>query len=219
MKKKAIFLLLGLAVFISACSANQPDTHTQATLARFRIGEVKDYQGKNLDPAVGPRDNSISGVQHIDIQSYRLKVTGLVSKEISMTYDDVLKLDKYQRLITLHCVEGWNATILWEGVLLEDLIQKVGPSAIVSTIIFHASDGYTTSLPYAFIKDKQIMLAFSANSIALPPELGFPFIVVAEQKYGYKWARWVTEIELSSDSGYKGYWESRGYSNSADIDK
>jgi DMSO/TMAO reductase YedYZ molybdopterin-dependent catalytic subunit len=219
MKKKAIFLLLGMAVFISACSANQSDTHTQATLARFRVGEVRDYQGKNLDPAVGPRDNSISGVQHIDIQSYRLKVTGLVSKEISLTYDDVLKLDKYQRLITLHCVEGWNATILWEGVLLEDLIQKAGPSAIVSTIIFHASDGYTTSLPYAFIKDKQIMLAFSANSIALPPELGFPFIVVAEQKYGYKWARWVTEIELSSDSGYKGYWESRGYSNSADIDK
>jgi DMSO/TMAO reductase YedYZ molybdopterin-dependent catalytic subunit len=219
MKKKSIILLLGLTVFMAACSTNKPDTHTQASLARFRIGEVRDYQGKNLDPAVGPRDNSISGVQHIDIQSYRLKVTGLVSKEISMTYDDVLKLDKYQRLITLHCVEGWDATILWEGVLLEDLIQKAGPSAIVSTIIFHASDGYTTSLPYAFIKDKQIMLAFSANSIALPPELGFPFIVVAEQKYGYKWARWVTEIELSSDTGYKGYWESRGYSNAADLNQ
>jgi DMSO/TMAO reductase YedYZ molybdopterin-dependent catalytic subunit len=219
MKKKSIILLLGLTVFMAACSTNKPDTHTQASLARFRIGEVRDYQGKNLDPAVGPRDNSISGVQHIDIQSYRLKVTGLVSKEISMTYDDVLKLDKYQRLITLHCVEGWDATILWEGVLLEDLIQKAGPSAIVSTIIFHASDGYTTSLPYASIKDKQIMLAFSANSIALPPELGFPFIVVAEQKYGYKWARWVTEIELSSDTGYKGYWESRGYSNAADLNQ
>jgi DMSO/TMAO reductase YedYZ molybdopterin-dependent catalytic subunit len=219
MKKKTIGLLLGLTVFMAACSTNKPDTHTQASLARFRVGEVRDYQGKNLDPAIGPRDNSISGVQHIDILSYRLKITGLVSKEMSMTYDEVLSNTKYQRLITLHCVEGWDATILWEGVLLEDLIQKAGPSAIVSTIIFHASDGYTTSLPYAFIKDNQIMLAFNANSIALPDELGFPFIVVAEQKYGYKWARWVTEIELSSDSGYKGYWESRGYSNTADIDK
>ncbi|TFG84084.1 MAG: oxidoreductase, partial [Erysipelotrichales bacterium] len=196
-----------------------PDTHTQASLARFRVGEIQNYQGKILSPAIGPRDNSISGVQHLEIQSYRLKISGLVASEISLSYDEVLAQDKYQRLITLHCVEGWSARILWEGVLLEELIAMASPEATVNTVIFHASDGYTTSLPYAHIKEIDMILAFNANGIALPPEMGFPFIVIAEDKLGYKWARWVTEIELSSDAEYKGYWESRGYSNSGDLDK
>jgi DMSO/TMAO reductase YedYZ molybdopterin-dependent catalytic subunit len=49
--------------------------------------------------------------------------------------------------------------------------------------------------------------------------MGYPFIVVAEEKLGYKWARWVTRIELSEDPDYQGYWEQRGYDNTADIGK
>jgi DMSO/TMAO reductase YedYZ molybdopterin-dependent catalytic subunit len=55
------------------------------------------------------------------------------------------------------------------------------------------------------------------NDITLPEDRGFPFQVVAESKYGYKWAKWVTGIELSADTGFLGYWESAGYSNNADI--
>jgi DMSO/TMAO reductase YedYZ molybdopterin-dependent catalytic subunit len=62
-----------------------------------------------------------------------------------------------------------------------------------------------------------MIFAHSSNSITLPASLGFPFIVVAEDKLGYKWARWVNEIELSSDPDYRGYWEQRGYDNEADI--
>lgn len=220
-KKLRLLGIVLISTLITACikPTNNPDVLTQASLARFRTGEIKDYQGKTLSPAVGPRDNSILGVQHIDIQTYRLKFTGLVSNKVSLTYDEVLAKDKYQRLITLYCVEGWNARILWEGVLLEDLIRLTGPNPEATTVIFHSSDGYTTSLPYSTIKEKQIILAYNANGIALPPEMGYPFIVVAESKYGYKWARWVTEIEFSSDSGYKGYWESRGYSNTGNLDK
>jgi DMSO/TMAO reductase YedYZ molybdopterin-dependent catalytic subunit len=123
-----------------------------------------------------------------------------------------------QRLITLYCVEGWEATILWEGVSLMDLIELANPSEEVTTIIFHASDGYTTSLPLETIQEKDLIIAYRANGLPLPPEMGFPFIVVAQEKLGYKWARWVTEIELSSDEDYKGYWESRGYSNLADVE-
>lgn len=222
MKKRTMALLVTMMlIFTSACSflGNKPDTQSQATLTRFRVGEVKDYQGKLLSPAVGPRDNSISGVQHIDIKSYHLKISGLVAKELSLTYDEVLAKDKYTRLITLYCTEGWKAQILWEGVLLEDLIKMANPNLSVNTVIFHASDGYTTSLSYDEIKNSQMILAYNANGIALPPELGYPFIVVAESKYGYKWARWVTEIELSSDASYQGYWESRGYSISGDLNK
>jgi DMSO/TMAO reductase YedYZ molybdopterin-dependent catalytic subunit len=86
-------------------------------------------------------------------------------------------------------------------------------------VIFHAADGYTTSLPWALVKERQLILAYKANEIVLPAEMGYPFIVVAEDKLGYKWARWVTKIELSDNKDYKGYWESRGYTNEANIQK
>jgi DMSO/TMAO reductase YedYZ molybdopterin-dependent catalytic subunit len=55
------------------------------------------------------------------------------------------------------------------------------------------------------------------NDITLPAERGFPFQVVAESKYGYKWAKWITGIELSSNADFRGYWESYGYNNDAAV--
>ena len=122
-------------------------------------------------------------------------------------------LPAYEKLVTLNCVEGWHATILWKGVLLGDIIKLAEADLKANTVIFHSVDGYTTSLPLSLILDKKIILAYSSNKITLPPALGYHFIVVAEDKAGYKWARWVTEIELSADANYKGYWEQRGYPN------
>jgi DMSO/TMAO reductase YedYZ molybdopterin-dependent catalytic subunit len=212
-------IILGLALIIlSACSVEpeEVDVHTQATLSRFRELEIQEYEGKLLDPAIGPRDNSITGVQSIDISNYKLVISGLVENKVSLTYEEVLELTSYARLITLHCVEGWDATILWEGVLLSDLIDLGEAKSSANTVIFHAEDGYTTSLPYDVIKDRQLILAYKANGIVLSNEMGYPFIVVAENKLGYKWARWVTKIELSSDRSYKGYWETLGYNNDAE---
>lgn len=218
MKIGKMFILI-IMFILNACSVNpEVDVHTDATLSRFRSLEIQEYEGKLLDPAIGPRDNSITGVQEIDINKYQLKITGLVNNEISLSYQDVLEMTSYQRLITLYCVEGWDATILWEGVLLTDLIDLGEAKSTVNTVIFHAEDGYTTSLPYAVIKDRQLILAYKANGIELPNEMGYPFIVVAENKLGYKWARWVTEIELSSEDTYKGYWESLGYDNDAEVE-
>ncbi len=72
-------------------------------------------------------------------------------------------------------------------------------------------------MPLDDIIARELILAYEANGIVLPPEMGYPFIVVAEDKLGYKWARWVTEIRLSDDPSYLGFWEQRGFSNSADI--
>ncbi len=213
-------MILILVLFILyACTVNpEVDVHTEATLSRFRSLEIQEYEGKLLDPAIGPRDNSITGVQEIDISKYQLIITGLVNNEVSLSYEDVIELTSYERLITLHCVEGWDATILWEGVLLSDLIDLSEAKSNANTVIFHAEDGYTTSLPYSVIKDRQLILAYKANGIDLPNEMGYPFIVVAENKLGYKWARWVTKIELSSDDSYKGYWEALGYDNDAEYE-
>ena len=99
------------------------------------------------------------------------------------------------------------------GVLLSDIIGLAEADIKSNTVIFHSIDGYTTSLPVQVILDRKMILAYSSNKITLPPALGYPFILFAEDKAGYKWARWVTEIELSANANYKGYWEQRGYPN------
>jgi len=147
-------------------------------------------------------------------------LTGLVANPEEYTYDEVVKNHQnYKKVVTLNCVEGWSATILWEGVLLKDLINEAQASPEANTIIFHAYDGYTSSLPLDFILNNNILMAYKMNEVPLPPERGYPFQLVAESKWGYKWVKWITEIELSNDPTYKGYWESYGYSNSGDLDK
>ncbi len=227
----ALALALALLAGLPACAAPSagptsavsptltPDAQSSATRSRFRVGEVTDYQGKNLDPAIGPSDNSIGGVQRIDIGPYRLLVDGDVADPQSFTYEQVRALDPVELLLTLHCVTGWDATILWKGVRLADLIDRAKPGDRAVTVIFTGVDTYTTSLPLSVVREKDLILAYGANGLDLPPELGYPFIVVAEDKLGYKWARWVTKITLSDDPNYMGYWESRGYDNDADVTK
>ena len=182
--------------------------------------EVREYEGVDLSSINAFRENSIKGPQEIDVESHSLGITGLVTNSTSYTHDEVLnRHQNYKKVVTLDCVEGWSVTILWEGVLVRDLLAEAEPLANAEVLIFHAHDGYTTSLPIDYIMDNDILMAYKMNDVILPPERGFPFQLVAESKWGYKWIKWITEIELSDDASYRGYWESRGYSNSADLDK
>jgi DMSO/TMAO reductase YedYZ molybdopterin-dependent catalytic subunit len=181
-------------------------------------GEVREYNGTQLSSIGNVYENAIAGTQFINKTSYGLEVFGLVNKTVSLTYDDVIARHQiYQKVVTIYCVEGWDATILWEGVLVKDLIQEAGPTPNASTVIFHASDGYSTALPVEYLEKNNILLAYKMNNLTIPPERGFPFQLVAESKYGYKWIKWVTGIEFSNSTSYLGYWESRGYSNDATI--
>ena len=215
--KKLGLMLCCLLLLTSGCSAADPDAVSSATLARYRENEIQEYQGARLDPAVGPREVAIKGTQYVDMATYTLTLDGLVDELKVLEYEDVLALPAYERLITLHCVEGWEATILWKGVLITDILDLAGVQPEAVTVIFSAVDGYTTSLPLATIKDRQLIFAYQANGIYLPPEMGYPFIVVAEDKLGYKWARWVNRITLSDDPDYKGFWENVGFSNDAEV--
>ncbi|MFB3889547.1 MAG: molybdopterin-dependent oxidoreductase [Candidatus Bathyarchaeia archaeon] len=180
--------------------------------------EIRDYEGQNLSSIGDFQENSIKGPQHINESTYRLAITGLVDKPLELTYDQVANgHQKYQKVVTLHCVEGWSVTILWEGIRVKDLLREAGGSPNASVVIFHAVDGYSTSLPLDYIVDKDILIAFKMNGVTLPPERGFPFQLVAESQYGYKWIKWITQIELSDNENYLGYWESRGYPNNATL--
>ena len=182
--------------------------------------EVREYQGEKLSSVNDFRENSIKGPQNISKDNYSLKITGLVQQKINFSYDELIKdFKNYKKMVTLFCVEGWSVKILWEGILIEDILKTINISNDAEIIIFHAYDGYTTSLPIDYIIDNRIIIAYKMNNVTLPIQRGFPFQLVAESKWGYKWIKWITEIEVSNNLGYEGYWERRGYSNNADLNK
>src|SRR5512137_1429885 len=122
--------------------------------------EVRSYQGKDLSSASDFRENSIKGPQYINISDYRLTVTGLTNSTDVYTYEEVLgQYPHYTKVVTLFCVEGWDATILWEGVQVRDLIRHAGPEPRANTVVFTAHDGYTTSFPLDYLMSRDIIMA------------------------------------------------------------
>jgi DMSO/TMAO reductase YedYZ molybdopterin-dependent catalytic subunit len=215
----AIIVVAGLVILLVKAPvgrAGQGDGDP-ATLAPV---EVRSYQGEDLSSVKDFRENSIRGPQHVDIATYRLTVTGLTNRTVVSTYDDVIvKFPHYSKVVTLHCVEGWDATILWEGVLVRDILADAGADPRANTVVLTARDGYTTSFPLSYFTDRDILMAYRMNNVTMPAERGYPFALVAEDKWGYKWIKWIEKIELTDDPSYRGYWEQRGYSNKGDLDR
>ena len=216
MRKKPVLLtmfpiLLLIIMTFSGC-IKQP--------LRLDNVEIREYNGEQLSSVNDFHENSIKGTQFVNKTTYRLNITGLVTTPRSYTYEEVIThFTSYFKVVTLHCVEGWSVTLLWKGVLIDDLLAAAQPQPTAKTLIFKAVDGYTTSFPINYTGEHHIILAYTMNNVTLPPERGFPFQLVAESKWGYKWIRWITDIEVSDNENYKGYWESRGYSNSGDLNK
>ena len=206
---KLTLLISIIAPVVSACS--QPFTPPPGEV------EATEFLGTKLTPISEQRTNALKGTQHLDRGTYRLTVDGLVENPLSLSYDDLLSYPTEFRLVSLNCVEGWGFWAKWTGPRLAGIFAdaKVKPGA--KTVIFHCADesGYT-SLKLDYILEKDIIIALKLNDVTLPADRGFPFQVVAEDKFGYKWAKWVTRIELSSED-YQGYWEKGGYSNEADV--
>lgn len=212
-------IFLGVAMLIvSGCSSSADDNNRTALQKARDLGrvEIKKYQGQRLTDFEKLRDNSIQGPQEVDTAKYRLIIDGLVSVKQELSYLQVLEMDQYQKLITLHCVEGWSAKGLFEGVLVGDILKLAVVKPGANTLIFYAADGYTSSLPLRTVLDKKILLAHKINNQTLTARSGFPFQLIAEDKLGYKWVKWLKRIQVSSDSTYRGFWESRGYDNKAD---
>jgi DMSO/TMAO reductase YedYZ molybdopterin-dependent catalytic subunit len=217
-KGNILFAFLIIIVFpltLAAC------TRTTATPTPIPTGEVEatEFLGSQLTPINRQLNNALAGTQNIDRASYQLTIDGLVDNPLSLSYDDLLAYPQISKLMDLNCVEGWDFTAKWTGPALTALFSdaRVHPEAKIA--IFHTMDvpeGYT-SLDLSYIQTRNIIIALKDNDITLPPERGFPFQVVSESKYGYKWAKWVTRIEISSDTKFRGYWESAGYNNNADV--
>ncbi len=188
-------------------------------------GETTQYQGQKLTLVstyiqylIEHPDVAIKGTQTIDKTTYKLAITGMVNNPTNYTYNQVVdNFNSTLQVATLPCVEGWSVTLLWQGVPLTSLLQPLGVSQNANTLIFLAADDYSTSLPLDYVKQNNIMIAYKMNNLTLTPQTGWPFFLVAKNQYGYKWIEWITEINVSNDSSYLGYWESRGYPNNATV--
>jgi len=205
-----IFIVTMLILTLSACrqTFTPPPGETEAT----------EYLGQKLTPISAQRNNALAGTQMINKDTYTLTVDGLVNKSLTLTYGDLQAYPQVSRLATLPCVEGWSFIAKWTGPALASILDDAGVKPEAKILIFYTADspaGYT-SLDLSYIRDKDVIIALRLNDITLPQDRGFPFQVVAEGKLGYKWAKWVTRIEVSDNENFRGYWESRGYSNSAD---
>lgn len=206
-------VLIGLISFFAINALVNPEVTTLDSV------EVKNYKGEKLSSVNDFRENSIKGPQNINISNYALQITGKVQNPQNLTYKEVINRKNYEKVVTLDCVEGWSVTILWRGILVSELINESKPTPDAKTVIFYAVDGYSTSFPLDYVQKNNILMAYKMNNVTIPPERGFPFQLVAESKWGYKWIKWINKIEISNDTNYKGYWESRGYSNSGNLNE
>jgi len=213
-------LAIGGALLWFTSASCEPIERLHPTLDEAAENQIREHQGQALSSIKDFRENSIRGPQFVDPSRYSLAVTGLVQAETRFSYDQVLnEFEIHERVATLDCEEGWGVTLLWEGVLVRDVLDAAGVLPEAEIVIFHSVDGYSTSLLIDYLYDNDIIMAYKMNGVFLPPELGYPFQVVAEGKWGYKWIKWVDEIELSDDVLYEGYWESRGFSDTADLEE
>ena len=211
----AVVVIALLAAFVILVSGPDPPQTGPPPSLPPKSGP---YQGQDLSSISDVPENAIIGTQYLNESDYRLTVTGLTTTTKVSTYREILDNHQhYSKVVTLDCVEGWSVRILWEGVLVRDLINEAGVDPRANTVIFHAADGYTTSFPLSYVMDNDIIIAYKMNNVTLPAANGFPFRLVAEDKWGYKWIKWIDEIELSDNPDYQGYWEQRGYSESGNL--
>ena len=216
----AISLIMGLAMLLGLVPTEPKAVLAVSTqeLTSSRLPEVEavEYQGTKLMPLNSQGNNAIKGTQKLDRDTYHLRVTGLVAQKLNLSYSQILELPAYSEVVYMPCVEGWGFYAKWTGFRVTDLLNSSGLGSGASYVLFSSADGYSTSLPLNYLRQNRILLAYGLNDLTLPPDRGFPLQLVAENKYGYKWAKWITSIEVT-DKDIRGYWEARGYSNSANV--
>jgi DMSO/TMAO reductase YedYZ molybdopterin-dependent catalytic subunit len=151
----------------------------------------------------------------IALPDWRLTVNGFVKNVITWTWEDFLKEATFRSLSDFHCVTTWSTfDNEWEGVSFKRLMALVQPLSSAKFVLFKSYDDYTTNLPLEACDDDDVLLAHTWNGKPLTKDHGGPVRMIIPKRYAWKGAKWVKEITFS-DRDQKGFWEVRGYSNSA----
>jgi DMSO/TMAO reductase YedYZ molybdopterin-dependent catalytic subunit len=157
------------------------------------------------------------GVQPaVPLDQWELKIHGLVENPVTLNWKPFLALPQFKDVSDFHCVTTWSQFDMeFEGVAFFTLADLVKPKPEAAHVFFKSYDGYSTNSPLAACLDDDVLVAHSWNGKPLTKEHGGPARVIIPKRYAWKGAKFVREITFL-DRDILGFWEVRGYSNTAD---
>jgi DMSO/TMAO reductase YedYZ molybdopterin-dependent catalytic subunit len=150
---------------------------------------------------------------------WRLRVHGMVDREVTFTFDELASFEVIEKVVTLTCVSNpvggdliSNAT--WTGYRVRDLLARAGVHRDADMVLSTSVDGFTAGTPVeAFTDGRDALLAVTMNGQPLPVDHGYPARLVVPGLYGYVSAtKWVTDLELTRFDRAQAYWTKLGWS-------
>ncbi len=147
-----------------------------------------------LDPTTGL--HVTGGVEEIDLESYRLQVTGKVDQPLSLTYDELRCMPKLEVHCTLICPGFFQDEATWAGASLEHVLTRAGVHPDAEGLKLVSVDGYVTEVSMEAAREGDNFLAYEWEGEPLPIIHGFPVRAVFPALQGNKWAKWLVEIEV-----------------------
>lgn len=157
------------------------------------------------------------GIPLVEREHYKLKIEGEVENPITLTLDDLKKLQDKEIVADIHCVTSWSKfDTKWGGISFNKILDLVKPNKTANFVEFYCADGgFTTTIPIAAIKAKNAILALTYEGKEIADAHGGPIRPIIPDLYFYKSAKWVLKINFLKEDRL-GYWERGGYSNKAD---
>jgi DMSO/TMAO reductase YedYZ molybdopterin-dependent catalytic subunit len=163
-------------------------------------------------------------VPQVDPATWQLRIHGMVQREVTITFAELLKRPLIEDYLTLTCVSNpvggpYVGNAKWLGASLAALIRQARPLAGANQLLCTSVDGFTSGTPLQVVLDgRDALLAVAMNGTALPVEHGFPARMVVPGLYGYVSAtKWVTDIEVTTFASAFAYWAQRGWSQQGPI--
>jgi DMSO/TMAO reductase YedYZ molybdopterin-dependent catalytic subunit len=160
----------------------------------------------------------------IAADSWRLRIHGMVDREITLDYKQLVARQLVERDITLCCVSNpvggpYIGNARWIGALAKPLLEEAGVHPGSNQLVMRSPDGMTIGAPVAALMDgRDAMLAVAMNGQPLPVEHGFPVRMVVPGLYGYVSAcKWIVDMELTTFAAYDAYWVPRGWAQQGPI--
>jgi DMSO/TMAO reductase YedYZ molybdopterin-dependent catalytic subunit len=152
----------------------------------------------------------------IALDKWELKIHGCVENPVTLNWKQFMALPQFKDVSDFHCVTTWSQfDMAWEGVGFFTIADLVRPKANSTHVFFKSYDGYSTNNPLGACLDDDVLIAHKWNGEPLSAEHGGPARVIIPKLYAWKGAKFIREITFL-DRDILGFWELRGYSNTAD---
>jgi DMSO/TMAO reductase YedYZ molybdopterin-dependent catalytic subunit len=151
----------------------------------------------------------------VDQKNWRLKIDGAVENPVTLTWEDFMAMPQTDDVSDFHCVTTWSKLDMpWRGVSFLDLAALVTPKSTATHVMCYGYDTYTTNLSIEEALKPDVLLVHTVYDEPLAKEHGGPVRMITPQLYAWKGSKWIKRIEFL-EINQKGFWEERGYSNTA----